>query len=203
MAYKPKTAHQEWIERRIAAVHKVYDAYDVLIEHGHEIPTRHMDLQLSCDFHGPDARPSARYYGANANPHFHCYTCKTHEYGVGLYAKYKSLKFMQALSDLERRFGIKIPKRPDAPDIKEPADKGAEYQSDAWNDVPRVLELMEKKLKRLRYRTALIDYVRFCKVLDTIQWDLTHNENKPTPEMSIALSKLRELMDKSVSPDLS
>jgi len=108
---------------------------------------------------------------------------------------------MQALSDLEQRFGIKIPKRPESPDIKEPADKGAQYQSEAWSDVPRVLVLMEKKLERMRDRIPLIDFVRFCKVVDTIQWDLTHNGNKATPEMSQALMKLRELMDKSMSID--
>ena len=198
-----KTAHQDWVRRRVEAVQKTYNAYDALTEHGSDLPNRHGDFQLSCPFHGPDSRPSARYYGANANPHFHCYTCKVHEYGVGLYAKFKSLKFMQALVDLERRFGIKIPKRPEGVDIEEPAEKGAEYKSGAWDDVPRVLELVEKKLIRLRRKLSLIDFVRFCKVVDTIQWDLTHNGNKATPEMSQALAKLRELMDNSINVDLT
>jgi hypothetical protein len=197
-----KTAYQDWVRRRVEAVQKVYTAYDALTEHGVELPNRHADFQISCPFHGADSRPSGRYYGANANPHFHCYTCKTHEYGVGLYAKYKSLKFMQALADLEHRFGIKIPKRPEGSGIKEPADKGADYVSDAWSDVPRVLELMEKKLGRLRDKVSLIDFVRFCKVVDSIQWDLTRNGNQATPEMSKALMKLKEVMDNSINVDL-
>jgi hypothetical protein len=197
-----QTSHQEWIKRRVDAVQKVYSAYDALTEHGYEIPDRHADFQLSCGFHGPDTRPSARYYGSGTSPHFHCYTCKIHEYGVGLYARLKGLKFMDALKELERRFDIKIPKRPESHDFKDPTEKGYDYKSEAWSDVPRVLEMLEKKLMRLRGRVSLIDFVRFCKVIDAVQWDLNHNGNQATPEMVAILTKVKELMDQPTNADI-
>jgi hypothetical protein len=194
-----RTSLQDWVRRRVSAVLKVYTAYDALTEHGHEIPDRHGDFQLSCPMHGPDTRPSARYYGAGPTPHFHCFTCKIHENGVGLYARFKGIKFMQALSDLEKRFSIKTPQKPESVGIKDPAERGQHYQSEAWQDVPRMLLLLEKKLNRLRDKIALVDFVKFCTVLDRVQWDLDHNGNKPTPEMVEVLVKVRDFMDQSMN----
>lgn len=195
------TSNKEWYERRVEAVEKTYDAYDALTEHGVEIPERGMDLQVLCPFHN-EQRPSARYYGANSKGHFHCYACKVHENSIGLYARFKGIKFNEALVQLERRFHIKIPRRPEEA-IQEPKDKGGpDYESGAWSDIPRVLGILENKLTRVRNKVSLVDYVKFCRVLDTIQWDLDHNGNVGTPQMTSILIKLRQKMDDAMAQEL-
>jgi hypothetical protein len=192
MAISP--ALQEWIQRRVDAVDHVYGAFDALTEHGVEIPERSANFQIPCPYHN-DSSPSSRYYGATNRTHFHCFVCKIHENGIGLYARFKGIKFIEALSTLERRFNIKIPRKPDSPEMKEPEDKGSHYESTAWSDIPRVLAMLEKKLVRLRDKASLIDFVKFCKVLDSVQWDLDHNGNVGTPQMSDVLIKVRKMMD--------
>jgi hypothetical protein len=98
------TAFQEWIKLRVIAVTQAYSVYDVLIEHGVTLVDKFTDLQIPCPFpeHGPDNRPSARYY-ATKGGHFHCFKCHIHETTpINLHAKFKGLKFMEALQDLER-----------------------------------------------------------------------------------------------------
>jgi len=191
-------ALQEWMQRRVAAIEKVYGAYDVLTEHGVEIPERGTNQQVACPFHGADRRPSARYYGTTGKEHFHCFTCKVHESAVGLYAKFKNIKFNEALTQLERRFHIKTPRMPEDA-IREPVEKSSHYESEAWKDVSRVLELLEKKLMRLRDKVALIDFIRFCRVLDTVKWDFDHNGHISTPPMIDVLIKLRNMMDNPIT----
>lgn len=192
------TSEQEWYKRRVEAVEKVYGAYDVLTEHGVEIPDRAMNLQLACPFHGPDNRPSARYYGATNQEHFHCYACKVHETSIGLLAKFKNIKYNEALVQLERRFGIKVPRKPEE-SITESVEKSSHYESEAWKNIPRVLDLLEKKLMRLRDKASMIDFIKFCRVLDTVKWDYDHNGNVSTPPMISILDKLRKLMDASIN----
>jgi DNA primase len=190
----------EWIRRRSDAVEQTYDTYDVLTENGIEIPDRNTDFQISCPFHGPDRRPSARYYGSSSKPHFHCYTCKFHAGPIDLYAKFKNVHFMDALKELERRFQIKVPRRPNYDEETKTRDKSTpNYKSDAWKDVPRVLEALEKKLIRIRDKVSMLDYVKFCRVLDAVQWDLKHNGDKQTPEMVQILDRLKMKMDESIN----
>jgi hypothetical protein len=108
---------------------------------------------------------------------------------------------MDALQDLERRFRIKIPKKPDAPEIVEPADRDSTYVSDQWQDVPRMLKLLEGKLARVRPKCSLSDYVKFCRVLDAVEWDF-NKVNKSTPAMAGILKKLKDKIDEVMSlPD--
>ena len=190
-----KTAYQEWVNHRIQAVDSKYSIYDILLENGIELADQFTDLQISCPFH-KDQRPSARYYGSR-NGHFHCYSCKTHaNNSITLYAKFRHLEFMPALKELERRFGIKISRKPDVLDREEPTDKiSSEYKSHAWNDIPRLLQILENKLLRIRDHTSLIDYAKFCRVLDVVQWDFDKNQNQATPAMIEILKKLRKKMD--------
>lgn len=153
-------------------------------------------------FHGADARPSARYYGATGKEHFHCYACKIHESSVGLYARFKNIKHSEALTQLERRFGIKTPRRPEETVHESATEKNSHYESDAWSDAPRVLDLLEKKLTRLRDKASMVDFVRFCRVLDTVRWDFDHNGNVSTKPMIEILGKLRKMMDDSMNIDM-
>ena len=198
MAIDPRT--QDWIRRRAAAVRDVYTAYDCLCENGHGtlIPDKDTAIQISCPFHGPDNRPSARFYPAlGGRPDYvRCYFCKENWNAIDLFMRFKGLKFMDALRDLERRFRIRVPERPEGSDFVEPPDKeSVDYVSEAWRDVARVMPILEKKLERIRDRASLVDYVKFCRVLDAVQWDFDRNQGESTPAMILVLDKLRGMMD--------
>lgn len=191
-----KTLDQEWVRERIKAVSERYDAFDALVESGIELAERDFTVQISCPFpeHGPDNTPSARYYAADGSDraHFYCFKCRIRLDGIGLLAKMRGIEFMRALSELERRFGIKVPRRPDV-SIGVPTDKGS--TSEAWGDVPRVLNHLEKKLSRVRNKASMLEYVKWCRVIDAVRWDLDHNGGKSTPDMVAVLMKLKTVMD--------
>lgn len=192
---------KDWIRRRVQAVRDVYTAFDAMMEggHGEMIPDPDTASQISCPFHGPDNRPSARFYPRMGGTHdyVHCYFCKESWDSVNLYMRIKGLRFMDALKDLERRYHVKVPVRPDMPDdYEEPPDKSsADYVSEAWQDVGRVLPILETKLRRLRDAASMTDYVKFCRVLDAVAWDLDRNKGEQTPQMVVVLDKLRKMMD--------
>jgi len=205
MADESKTVVQEWVARRVAAVRDVYSTFDVLMERGiQEVPDKSTPMQISCPFHGPDNKPSARFYPAGSGRSYdivRCFKCKENWDCINFYAKFKGLKFMDALVELERRFRIRVPRRPEAPEFTEPVDRGANYISDKWEDVPRTLTLLESKLTRVRDKVPLSDFVKFCRVLDVVQYDLDKASGKQNPEMVKVLKKLREAMN-SVGDEL-
>lgn len=203
-----RTDQQDWIRRRTDAVRQVYSAFDAMVEfgHGENLVDQDTAIQISCPFHGVDARPSARYYPAlgHRSDYVRCYFCRENWDALNLFMKFRGLHFMDALKELEKRFGLKIPKRPDGTPFEEPKDRSSsQYVSDAWSDVPRVLELLEKKLARIRDRASLSDYVRFCRVLDRVSWDYDLAKGQQTDAMVQVLGKLRDAMDRIPSTDLS
>ena len=196
-----KTEFQEWIERRVESVRQKYTTYQCLIENGFSdvLGDEASAVQISCPLpeHGPDRRPSARYYpsgGRRDYDHVHCFKCKASLDAINLYSRLKGQKFMDALSALERRFGIKLPRKPEPLPIAAPINKDANFVSEKWSDIPAVLTLLENKLKRIRDRCSLIDYVKFCRVIDVIQWDY-ERIRKATPEMATILSRCMQMMD--------
>lgn len=117
--------------------------------------------------------------------------------------KFRGLAFMDAIKELERRYRLKVPMRPDGPPIEEPVDRGSrQYSSEAWTDVPRVLGILENKLRRVRDRASLHDYVKFCRVLDRVRWDFDLAKGEQTDAMVEILDKLRKAMDSLPSTDI-
>jgi len=192
-----KTAHQEWVARRIMAVRESFSAFDALMERGIDtIPDDSTPTQISCPFHGQDNRPSARFYPRSGGKHDYvrCFKCRENWDSIALYGKFQGLRFMDALVELERRFHLKIPKRPEGPEIVEPTDRGSSYVSDKWADTPRMIAMLEAKLLRIRDKCNLTDFIKFCRVLDAIDWDYEKIQ-KTVPEMTAALRKLMDRMD--------
>ncbi len=191
----PPPEVQEWIQRRIAAVRESYSAYRVLTEKNIEVPDESTPYQIACPFHGADNRPSARYYPREGGKHDYvrCFKCRENWDCINLQAKFNGIRFMDSLQDLERRFHIKIPKKPDAPEFTDPVDRDSNYVSDLWKDVPRQLKMLESMLGRIRPKCGLSDYIKFCRVLDTVQWDFDKT-NKSSPAMVDILKKLRDKM---------
>lgn len=195
----PKTETQEWVARRAGAVRAMLSAHEVLVSNGVELSDESTDYQVFCPFHDNKNTPAARYYSASGqrNDHFYCFKCKLKLDSISLYARFKNVRFMEALEALERRFKVRIPKRPDGPPIEAPADRGSGYVSDQWRDVPRVLTLLETKVVRARERCGMEDYVKFCRVLDVVGHDFD-KLGKATPEMFAILQRLRDRVDEVI-----
>jgi hypothetical protein len=192
-----RTSLQEWIALRAAAVRGAFSTFDALVEKGiQEVSDPSAPTQIACPFHGADNRPSARYYPRSGNRHDYvrCFKCRENWDAIGLYAKFRGIRFMDALSELEKRFRIRIPRRPEGPEIVEPADRGSSYVSDQWSDVPRVLSILETKLSRIKGKCGMSDYVKFCRLIDAVTWDYDHSQKK-SPEMISALHTAMERMN--------
>lgn len=201
-----KTSLQEWISRRTAAVRDVYSAYQCLTENGVELPDEDLAYQISCVLptHGADTKPSSRYYprSGTKHDHFFCFKCRVQLDSISLFSRFHNIKFMEGLATLEKRFRIKIPKKPDGPTIIEPVDRDSNYISTEWSDVPRVLAMMEKKLLRIRNKVSQPDFIKFCRVLDAIDFDF-EKIGKPIPQIVDGLRMTMTRMDEVASlPDI-
>ena len=197
-----QTSLQAWVKLRSNAVRNVYTAFQCLSENGHGelLADDQTAVQMSCPYHGVDATPSARYYprSGGRSDNLRCYKCRENWDSINLYMKFKGLRFMDALQDLERRFRIKIPRRPEGPVIVEPVDRSSQYTSDKWQDIPRVISMLEAKLLRIREKCGLTDYIKFCRVIDAISYDYDKSL-KVNPGMVTGLQKLIIMMDDVVS----
>lgn len=190
---------KEWVRRRAAAVREKYEAYDALLEIGVEgIVDPETPVSVFCPFHPNKNTPAARYYPpiGRKNGYLRCFTEKENWDSINLYAKARGKRFMDALTELERRYRIHVPKRPEAPAYVEPVERGEKYESDKWSDVPRVLAIVEGRLTRLRDRVEMQDFVRFCRVSDAVSYDFD-KLGKSTPEMAAALRKLMQRMEEA------
>ena len=185
-----KTEEQEWIDRRVKEVGKVYSAFQALSEMGVEIPDESTSYQILCPFHGDKNKPSARFYASSGRhpSHFYCFKCKSRLDGVGIYAKHHSKRFFEALSELERRFGIKVPNKPDNFDF---LDKS---ESKSWLDIERHLTLVENKLVRNRHKATMQEYIKICRLLDAVRWDFNQT-GVATEPMVIALKNAASKID--------
>jgi hypothetical protein len=203
------TSQQEWIKRRADAVRARYSAFSCLHENGHgeTLVDEDTAVQMFCPFHGNVNTPAARYYPSSGHrtDYVRCFRCHENWDAINLYIKFKGVDFMTALRELERRFGVRIEMRPDDSTlIDAPKDRSSDgYVSEAWTDVPRVLDMLDRKLMRLRPTASMHDFVKFCRVLDAVRYDLDLSKGQQTTAMVEVLGKLRASMDASVSESLS
>lgn len=192
-----KTSFQEWITERADNVRDKITAFDVLLENGEDsVPDPSTAVQIGCKFHGPDRRPSARYYPATHNRHdsVRCFRCKETWDSINLHAKFRGIKFMDALAELEKRLGIKVPRRPEFKVPESPSERDSKYISEGWNDVEVQLRLLEKKLARVKDKCGFDDYIKLCRVLDVVSWDYDYL-GESNQQMINVLMKARSMMD--------
>lgn len=111
-------ARKAWFAQRVAAIHERVTAYEVLRLNGIDLNQSSDDQaeQISCPFHGADAKPSARIHPEEGDNHSHvwCYVCQVPGWdAIGLWRKFNNdCSFGQALSGLERAFGLTTPEAP-------------------------------------------------------------------------------------------
>lgn len=197
-----KTEEQEWVQRRLKEVSKYYSAYHALTESGVDLPDENTSYQILCPFHEDKHNPSGRYYVSSGRDgsHFYCFKCKLRLDGVGLYSRLKGKNFYDALSDLERRFGVKVPKRPESSGIN-PSDRDSNFKSAAWSDVDRRLDILEKKLLRNRPKSSLPEYVKMCRHLDLARY-LYKLSGEVTPDILDHLNHADLVMESLIDIDI-
>lgn len=110
-------ARKLWYRQRVEAINARVSAFDVLRANGVSLTQASDDAeeQFSCPFHGADAKPSARIYPAgDRSSHVWCFVCQEKNWdAIGLWRKFNNLKtFGQALSSIERAYGLKTPETP-------------------------------------------------------------------------------------------
>ena len=190
-----KTREKEILEMRVRTINSIYSAFTALAESGIDLQDESTSEQILCPYHGDKNKPSARYYSSSgrAQSHFFCFKCRLRLDAVGIFARHKHLKFMDALKALERRYNITPPKIEDGPSFSF-TDKSGGYESDQWQNVEKMLDLCENKLSRVRPKCSMHEFIKVCRLIDNVRYDF-EKIGKATPDMVIGLNKIRFLMD--------
>lgn len=192
-----KALMKDWVKRRADAVREKYSSYDSLIEIGVEgISDPETPTSVFCPFHTNVNTTAARYYPPEGRKHgyLHCYACHNSWDAISAFATAHGGRFMDALVVLERRFRIQVPQRPELPDWIEPTERGANYESEQWKDIPRVLALLEAKLMRVKPKCTLLEFTKLCRVIDNVHFDI-EKDPKATPAMIEVTGKAIKMMD--------
>lgn len=167
--------YKEWFRSRVNTARSVYSAYRVLEENSseEELPDESSSFQRKCDFHGPDNKPSSRYYPREGRKHDRviCFKCKETWDSVALFGKFNGKSYSEALRIIEKRFHIKVSDKPE-PVFSTLHKLPDDYISSAWNDVPRVLSMYEKKIINQKNSMSLIDYCSLMSSIDGIIFDI-------------------------------
>lgn len=176
------------------AIQEIYTTYRALTEFGIELVDELTDVQISCIYpkHGIDANPSSRFYGGSgAKSRFYCFKCKDKPArGVQVFAQFRGLTFMEALSQLERRFNVEVPKLSGDTFIDKPRDR--------VRPVSERVEFLEAKLIRSRDKIPLTDLVKFFRGIDAVNWDV-EREGKDESMMHEFLDKIDSRVNELLS----
>jgi hypothetical protein len=93
------------------------DLGEMLQEYGYAVVSdRQREQQFSCDLHGPDHKPSARYYGSSNTTY--CWVCQKTRDAISYVVEKEMLDFRAAIEMLERRLGLEpLPWEDDGQDV--------------------------------------------------------------------------------------
>jgi DNA primase len=81
------------------------DLGEILQEYGYAVvPDRMREQQFSCDLHGHDNKPSARFYGHDNTTY--CWVCRKKRDAINYVMEKELLDFREAVEYLEQRLGL-------------------------------------------------------------------------------------------------
>lgn len=93
------------LRARADRVNQEADLGEMLSEWGYSVvPDRVREQQFSCDLHGPDNKPSARYYGMSNSTY--CWVCQKTRDPIAWMMEKEMLGFREAIEELEARLGL-------------------------------------------------------------------------------------------------
>ena len=143
-------AIRQWTKDRVANIHGLVTAADVLVYHGITLHKSGLqEEQFSCPFHGEDRRPSARYYPQNKNgvSSVWCFVCREQWDVINLWKKFNGeTKFSEALFHIEKAFGITPPESFIPASIEDEYDPLKEEVSGLFEACETVCEKNENNL---------------------------------------------------------
>lgn len=143
-----KRLRWEWYRQRVDQVHQRVSAFDLLRRNGVTI-RQSSDTraeQIHCPFHGQDKKPSARVYpdSARGPSGVWCWVCRRPWDVIGLQMQFSGCNFSQALTELERGYGLTTPEMPEG--VRENVDETDE----ALNEFEILYDTCERRLRDAR-----------------------------------------------------
>ena len=161
---------RRWIEARADTVRRQISVHDVLRRNGADIRGDGREEQISCPFHGADAKPSCRVYPdtERGSSHAWCFVCQERWDAIGLWRKYSGadLKFTRILTEMERAFGIIPLEAPPDPKFEEDAIDPEMIETDNLFDV------CESRLKGARNSFDMKSHLILGSVLDRLRYQV-------------------------------
>ena len=176
-----------WRQQRIAAIHACVSAFDVLRHFGIDLKQHgdHREEQISCPFHGKDTKPSARIYPAGTTSHSSvwCFVCQEQWDVIALWRKFADVPFSQALSEIERHFGITTSSAPRL------ADRQAEKHAEEVAEIESIFEVAETRLRGAKDSFDMVGFFTIGSVLDRLRCDFDCGK-MPHPTVRATLAKV-------------
>ena len=113
--------------RRVERIHSVIPMDAVLAAYGYRVqPNTDREQQFPCDLHGDgtDGKPSARVYPSTSQ--WYCFGCQTSRDAIATVREKENLSFHDAISKLEKDFGLTPLPWEDGDHEEKPTDEVAE-----------------------------------------------------------------------------
>jgi len=180
------------LRARADRVNEACDLGVLLQEYGYAIvPDRQREQQFSCDLHGVDAKPSARYYGVNNTTY--CWVCQKSRDPIAYVMEKEHVGFREAIEFLEKKLGLKT--LPWSDEHKRPKDV-----RDEIDEIVAENGGYEKEREKLRGRLQMLTNDRdldltsllsFWEVFDRIDYGVAR-EGWGEEKGSTAMLRLRE-----------
>lgn len=176
------------------------DLGKMLQDYGYAVvPDRHREQQFSCDLHGPDNKPSARFYGHNNTTY--CWVCQKTRDPISYVMEKELMTFREAVEHLEKMMGL--PPLPWSDEHQRPItvqdeidqiDKAArEVNYEATKE--KIRELLQRETEdRLVSNEGGLDMrsiLGFWEVFDRVDYGVAR-ENWPESKGAAALLALRK-----------
>lgn len=176
------------------------DLGEMLREYGYDVvPDRMREQQFSCDLHGPDNKPSARYYGESNTTY--CWVCQKTRDAISYVMEKEGIGFREAIESLERRLGLKPlpwdddqdgPVRPEA-ELDEITSRSASY-AEEYARLRKFLETLTRERLERRPGDLGLDcgaLLGFWEAFDRVDYGVAR-EGWPEPKGIDAIRKLKE-----------
>ena len=171
-----RVAYQAWRQARVESIHANVTVYDVLQHFGVVLKQKgnNREEQISCPFHGKDAKPSARVFpsGRTGRSSVWCYVCQEHWDTIALWKKFQdnSASFTQVLSAIERQSGLKPPDAPKA------VSKEAQRHAEEVAELTKLFDVVERRLQGAKDSFDMVRFFTVGSILDRLRYDFEQNK---------------------------
>jgi hypothetical protein len=184
---------RERLRARADRANQEADLGELLSEWGYSVvPDRVREQQFSCDLHGADHKPSARYYGLSNSTY--CWVCQKKRDAIAWVMEKDMVGFREAVEQLEERLGLEplpwdderdAPKTPEQ-EFKESTERPSGTYEQHRDRLCKFLETLTTE-RDLDSRSLLA----FWEVFDRVEYGVAR-QNWGEPKGISAILALRE-----------